>query len=107
MWATNTWAAAFGSVGFVMLSSSTLNWVCTETATGVMGNVHRWDLANMEEGIQMGVEMGIDAIISRPTRVQQLRDTLSDLGVNSELLEKSPRALTRCWQSPLILARYQ
>ncbi|CAK9225146.1 unnamed protein product [Sphagnum troendelagicum] len=70
-------------------------------------DLDRWDLANMEEGIQMGVEMGIDAIISRPTRVQQLRDTLSDLGVNSELLEKSPRALTRCWQSPLILARYQ
>ncbi|KAH9550315.1 hypothetical protein CY35_10G065200 [Sphagnum magellanicum] len=67
----------------------------------------RWELANMEEYIQMGLEMGIDAIISRPSRVQQLRNILSDLGVCSEFLNKSPQAKSRCWQSPLILVRYQ
>ncbi len=67
----------------------------------------RWELANMEEYMQMGLEMGIDAIISRPSRVQQLRNILSDLGVCSEFLNKSPQAKSRCWQSPLILVRYQ
>jgi len=71
-------------------------------------DVDRWDMSSMEGLKQRDAEAGVDSVISCPSRVQQLRDTLTTLGVSIDHLDyanKSPRAAFASWNNPLVLAR--
>jgi hypothetical protein len=62
----------------------------------------------MRDSTQKDVAAGVDAVINYPSRVQQLRDTLTTLGVSIDHLDfgnKSAWATFNSWNNPLILAR--
>lgn len=67
----------------------------------------RWDFSNTDGLKKKDMAAGVDEVITCPSRVQQLRDTLTTLGVPIDHLDynKSPRAVFSSWNNTPVLAR--
>jgi P2-related tail formation protein len=70
-------------------------------------DLDRWDISNTDGLKKKDMAAGVDEVITCPSRVQQLRDTLTTLGVPIDHLDynKSPRAVFSSWNNTPVLAR--
>lgn len=70
-------------------------------------DLDRWDISNTDGLKKKDMAAGVDEVITCPSRVQQLRDTLTTLGVPIDHLDynRSPRAVFSSWNNTPVLAR--